>query len=633
MRRTGWKRIIGFGVAGAAAGAAALAFFTTYAGSNALPNANKQHAMLRLEDVGPGGDYGSLEGLGRLRAVLEYIASEEVPYHVAVIPRRMTIEDDGAWTERGIDDPEPDDVTTAFVGLLQEAQRSGGALGMHGYTHQYGDVERADGGHRSGTGSEFKIDGAPETHAPAYAAARIASSLAAFEAAGLTPAFWESPHYKDTREQEKVFRSHIGLLYQPDLFSLRSFKDLNVYETINTYGQDSLGSVYVPAPFKYVSDAASIDRMLDKAKDDDGLAALYFHPFKEFDFLEPVVGADGAPAMRGGLPEYRYGANASESYLHRLIGGFREAGYTWMSLHEVVPFTPAHRVALPTEDASETTLFGDATGDGQADAVVRQARRIVVIPGDYAPPRNRTQSAAEVWLKASFAPEERLLLFDADGDGRQDLLAYDSRTGDVRAALAEAGRFRSPEPYGALPAGVTQLRPAEGGLLAMTADRRVQLLSPAEGAGFETIAEAAVPDGYEAVGWLREEGGSVLIVSTEAFARLPLVSAGGPASDPLPIRGIERVGAVTPLLGDANGDGRTDMIFYEAKSGVWSVYDNQEDGRFARLANDFGPWARGKARIGVVADFDGNGKDDIGSYDNTNRVLDLALSSREERAQ
>ncbi|MCD9577569.1 DUF2334 domain-containing protein, partial [Flavobacterium soyae] len=104
-----------------------------------------------------GGDYGSLEGLGKLRAVFDYIASERIPFHVAVIPRRFMLGEDGAWTEMGIDDPDPDEVTAQFARLLRDAQESGGVLGMHGYTHQYGETAREDGGQNSGTGNEFKV--------------------------------------------------------------------------------------------------------------------------------------------------------------------------------------------------------------------------------------------------------------------------------------------------------------------------------------------------------------------------------------------------------------------------------------------------------------------------------------------
>jgi hypothetical protein len=590
--------------------------------------------MLRLEDVGPGGDYGSLEGLGQLRAVLDYIHQEGIPYHVAVIPRRIGVEPDGSWVERGIDDPRPDEVASGFVRLLQDAQRSGGVLGMHGYTHQYGAEERADGGHLSGTGNEFKVEGAPMTNDPAYAAARIGSSLAAFEGAGLQPAFWESPHYKDTREQEKALRSYVGILYEPDFWSLRSLKDLVVHESLNTYGGDSLGSVYVPAPFRYVGDADAVDRMLEKAKDDDGLASFYLHPFKEFKFLEPVLGADGKPAMRDGLPEYRYGERGEDSYLHRLIDGFESAGYRFMSLYDIVPFTPAHRVSLPTTTSADDVLTGDVAGRGGDDVVVREDRRILVVPGDYRWPRNRPQAAPEVWLKHAYASEEELVLADANGDGMADLIAYDRRTGDASVAMSEGDRFREPETYGRLPSDLASLRPLRFGqqteAIARAGDRLTLMQKTAEGWSAETTDIEISDDAELLVG--RFVGGpeeDVLAVSPSEGTLLLLERGNdGGLAPPRLVEGVRPDDVDRLAAGDADGDGDDELIAYDAGNGVWRVYESDGEARFRPIANDFGPWARGKERVGVVADFDGNGKSDIASYDHTERVLDLALSFR-----
>ena len=82
------------------------------------------------------------------------------------------------------------------------------------------------------------------------------------------------------------------------------------------------------------------------------------------------------------------------------------------------------------------------------------------------------------------------------------------------------------------------------------------------------------------------------------------------------------------LVGDTNGDGRSDLIAYTAETGIWRVFQNEGENHFQPLDNEFGPWAQGKERRDVVADFDGNRKTDIGSYNETEHVLDLALSFR-----
>lgn len=639
MKRKRWKWA-GIIAGSAAAALAATVYALTCMGTNIYPNKDKQHAMLRLEDIGPGGEYGTPEALGKLRAVLEYIEAEGIPFQMAVIPRSIRLGGDGVWQERGIDDPQPDTLTLSLIRLLRQAEDNGGVLGMHGYTHQYGDTVMKGDGQNSGTGYELKVPGASETKDTGYAASRIESSLAAFKRAGLRPAFWESPHYRDTRAQEKVFRSYVGILYQPDLFSLRSFKDMNVYESRNTYGQDSLGSVYVPAPLSYITDDASVDKLIRKARGYDGLASLFFHPFLEFPALEPVAGADGQTQMKDGLPVYRYKEDGSPSKLHKLVEGLEREGYRWMSLNEVIPFTPAHRVTLPLGTSADDVLLGDVTGSGHADVVVREAHRISVIPDDYGIPRNRPQAAMQVWLKAELPPQERLLLADLNADGRQDLVAYDPGSGKSRISLAENGRFDEPVPAGTLPAGLDRLQPIR------TQDGRTALLARSAGklalfayrdGRFASSAEqlAALPaDAMLYTGRLLSKDRDDALyasVSEDGLVIVPVDADDSAGGAPIAVKGVFLKKGEQLLIGDTDGDGLDDLISYAAASGVWRVYTNEGGGRFKPTDNAYGPWAAKRGNVGLAADFDGNGKTDIATYDARSRALDLSLSFRNPR--
>lgn len=634
MKRKLWQQI-GIGIVGGVIAAVALAaYIPTNTETNVSPDVDKRHVMIRLEDVGLGGDYNSLEGLGKLRAVMTYIESEHVPFHVAVIPRRMSQQADGVWKERGIDDPSPDEVVSAFIKLLQQAEHHGGVLGMHGYRHQYGETYRSDGEQNSGTGSEFNIKDAPETKEISYAAERMKESLAAFARADLHPAFWESPHYKDTREQEEVFRSFVGLMYQPDLYAKNSRNDLNTYDTINTFGQDSLGSVYIPAPYRYISDANSVDQMLEKAATDDGLASFYFHPFLEFSHLEPVVDAEGKPEEKDGLPVYHYKEGDTVSFLHKLITGFKKLDYRWMSLYDVVPFTPAHRVTLPPGTKLQNVMLGDVTGRGHADVVVRQMHRILVIPGNYDTPRNRQQEASQVWLRETFAPEDQLLLVDVNRDGKQDLLAYNAETGSVRVALADKQQFLPVKAIGALPTGLTSVRALQSsngiGLIARGEKGLVQVSLLNQQLTY-TESDLSLPVDAEIFTAKFKDPAvdDILCVShKEKQVSILYHQGNGMFAAPQSAGGVSFENNDQLLVGDTNGDGRSDLIAYTAGTGIWRVFQNEGENLFQPLDNEFGPWAQGKERRGVVADFDGNRKTDIGSYDEATHVLDLALSFR-----
>ncbi|WP_226668761.1 DUF2334 domain-containing protein [Metabacillus litoralis] len=606
-------------------------YITTFTEENIYPNSNKRHAMLRLEDVGPGGEYNSLEALGKLKAVIQYIESENIAFHIAVIPRRMDLDEEGTWNERGIDDPDSDRVSRSFIKLLKEVQQQGGILGMHGYSHQYGDSAMEGNNQNSGTGSEFKVNGAPETKTVSYAAERITNSLEAFVKNDLQPAFWESPHYQDTREQEKVFRSFIGILYQPDYYSLRSFKDINAHETINSYGQESLGSFYVPAPLGYISDQKSVNKMLSKIEKNDDLASLYYHPFMEFPYLEKEVLADGKPKIEDGLPVYKYKETGESSYLHQLVEGFKKEGYQWMTLHDIIPFTPAHRVKIPLNVKAEQILIGNVKGHRNADIVVREKHRIVLIPGTYTLPRNRPQKATEIWLKESFSTEEQVMLSDLNNDGKQDLLAYNQKKGDFRVSWAGDERFLNPTLLGKLPPNLDSLKPFQSekgnGLIAYGDGQIIYIYYSDNHLNTERINHSfPVNNGLylgKSQGFTQSE---FLYVSSDNQNVFSLQNLGNRLTTPQKIKGVSLNEEDQLLTGDWNGDGTTDLLIYTAETGVWKEYVNGGANQYNPLNNSFGPWAQGDGRIGFAADFDGNGKTDVASFDEVNNVLDIALS-------
>lgn len=321
-----------------------------------MTNIYPRPALLRLEDVGPGGPYRTLDDLGKLRAVFSYLLEAAVPFHVALIPRWKNIEPDGSWYEKGIDDPRPDDFLRKWIQVMQAAERRGAIIGMHGYTHQYGNQKRQDQNQDTGAGSEFNVAGAPQTKTASYALERFSKSLAAFKKAGLYPAFWESPHYNDTQEQEDIFESLISVLYQPDIKQ----------RAAATYYVTETGSVYIPTPLDYIHATNTVEQILGKLPSLRELASVFYHPYLEFPFLEPVaehtantgkigpigntkvigdIGQHGSkhPVLKDGIPVYQY-RTGSESDLQRLVKGFQQHGYRFVSFYEILPFRPPIRL-------------------------------------------------------------------------------------------------------------------------------------------------------------------------------------------------------------------------------------------------------------------------------------------------
>lgn len=82
----------------------------------------------------------------------------------------------------------------------------------------------------------------------------------------------------------------------------------------------------------------------------------------------------------------------------------------------------------------------------------------------------------------------------------------------------------------------------------------------------------------------------------------------------------------TIRFGDFNGDGREGAVRWDPATMPYTVYLKEDDGEWKFLST-FGPWGKPGARLKlVVADFDGNGKSDLGLIDLSEGTLDVALS-------
>ncbi|MFC4766417.1 DUF2334 domain-containing protein [Effusibacillus consociatus] len=603
-----------------------------------------RYILLRLEDVGPGDFYGTPEGIGKLKAVLGYLQEQNVPYHIAVVPRWKRYSEQGGWQEAGIDTPTP--VTALFVQVLREAQSQGAILGMHGYSHQFGDSPRADGHHNSGFGNEFKVPGENTSESPAYAAERIEKSLRAFQLNGLKPAFWESPHYNSTPGQQKVFRSYMGLIYEPNKLQLRSLRDIVYVQEENDWIRSSNGSVYIPAPLRYIFNQERVQEILDKLKDYDGLASLYYHPYLEFSYLEPVM-KNGEAVSQNGLPLYQYKAGES-SPLHKLVEGIKTSHYRFGTIHDVVPFSPAHRVMTASHLKEGCLLTGDVNGDGKDDWVGIDTNRgqAIVTLSNLEWPRNRKTGEASNWLHNEMLKQKSVfLLMDSNGDKQMDLLQI--RDHELLLFKNQSGSFRNEPENVTLPTELQSLLKDKQG-------KDVKWVSGYQKSNHQSLlvrlelkqhkGQTFVIENLSLVskGVFEIPSSIALTLQTQAF--LGDVDGNGYADliliDPNTkqvwvMKGQDSQFAAPEIwyssshgerasAADYNGDGKTDLLFYD-RNGIWQVV-HSNGSKFERMPASFGPWAQNVNGMPVSGDWDGNGKADIGLYDPNRSFIDAALS-------
>lgn len=584
---------------------------------------NSRLALVRLEDVGPGGAYATLEDLGKLRAVVDYLYEHKIPFHVAVIPRFKVLRSDGQWEERGIDDPNPSMETQAFIRLLHYMEERGGVLGIHGYTHQYGTERRVDNQQDSGSGCEFALPDAVDSSSREYARVRLEKAVDAFKKVGLRPAFWETPHNVATDEQREVFRSGIGIQYE----SLNK-KDLEpVYLDEETYYfSSSRGTVYVPTPLYYVEGGAgaknSVENILQRMIFFTGLASFFYHPFLEFPFLEPVLDASGKVVVVDGLPLYRY-REGEESYLQRLIKGLQEWGYKFVSLHEVIPFTPGPRIVIKGEQGGILSS-GDFNGDGREEILDEGGARAQVSILYLDSLRWKSGASSRAWL---YIPQElkdaECLAGDVDKDGKQDLIFYQRKSGSWWVALSRGQEFAAPQQWLEGWARGEEWEPATGDF---NGDGRVDLLvfnrntrnwQLALNAGDRFIPQPAALSGVGnrslqfATGDVNGDGCADLILyyPDRGKVEVCVYQKNGKFTSPQ-VWLAEAKNSCELLVGDLNGDGLCDLVLRDAEKGLWwpAFADGKE---FIAAPRSFGPWGKGERGPALLGDFDGNRRKDL----------------------
>ncbi|WP_258205387.1 DUF2334 domain-containing protein [Paenibacillus radicibacter] len=601
--------------------------------------------LLRLEDIGPGGQFDSLESLGKLRAVLDYLNEQQVKVHLAVIPRWLDIKEDNRVYEKSLDQAN-DPYIQAFNQILRHAEQTGNVIGMHGYTHQVGDKRRSDGHHESGIGNELAVNDVPVTWTAAYAKERIDAGLQIFKAAGFVPKFWEAPHYHFAAEQDKVFRSYFGLLYENELEKPNQLFVNMKNDRPSGFGTSSLGAAYIPTPYSYVpynQDEKIILNQVGQKK----LASFFYHPFLEFKFLQAVKDHDGVPMIRDGVPVYQYTGH-DKSKLQRIVKAMKEKGYTFSTIHDVTPFTPANSISLGFDKGAGKVRTGDVTASGQS-SVVRwmDTGDVVVQRGEFRGMRNADPAPVQTWLKLPRNKGDQFTLFDDNDDGKKDLWVLRA-SGKVEVYHSNGEQFvfyrswnmKVKEEWSDLQA----FRPAKGECVIAGVSKDMTKLYGFELTGNELklippLKAKSTPFRRLSVTQETPNSPETLFVpkkNSDSGVRLEYVSKESKWK-------FKRISIGVPVdsgeirLGDFNGDGREDALLWDDARMQFTVYLRDKADNYQRLAQ-MGSWGMPGGKL-ILDDFDGNGKMDIGLIENeairsdqskSNNagqwVLDVALS-------
>ncbi len=264
--------------------------------------------LIRLEDIAAGHCYNQPESLEKLRIITDYLYAENIPFHVAWVPRYI---DPGPSSLLDNDISQKNNMLNAdFVYTLDYMLDKNGLIGLHGYTHQYNNTE-------SNIGAEFHFqanDGIPDT--AEYVQGRVTAAIEAANRLNIPYSFFEVPHYAIAASQLKVLEKNFKIIYS-------NYPGITT-KTVNIRNKGKT-TKYIPTPLGHVNTNASDMIQRINNIEADTLASFFYHPYLEFSEIQVSKEADGYPA-------YYY---KETSMLHQLIGVFKEKGYRFTTINDI----------------------------------------------------------------------------------------------------------------------------------------------------------------------------------------------------------------------------------------------------------------------------------------------------------
>lgn len=273
------------------------------------PETQERHrALLRLEDVSPAEDPNTL------RAIADYLESKQIPFSIAVIP--VYTDPRGVYNE-GVPVTMRLSETESMVSTLKYMVSKGGRIVMHGYTHQYSDIDNPYNG-VSADDTEFYMmhvdeldyviyDGPVPEDSPQWVNSRIQAGLKELEDAGLgRPWMFEYPHYAGSHLDSLTISQGFDVAYHRGLYfggTLRGgapnyqhvIGQFFPYTVRDIYGwkiiPENLGNFEPVAmnhhPERLVGDlvhTAVVNRVVR-----DGVASFFYHPYYGLPTLTEIV--------------------------------------------------------------------------------------------------------------------------------------------------------------------------------------------------------------------------------------------------------------------------------------------------------------------------------------------------------
>jgi len=244
-------------------------------------------ALIRLEDLNQY-TYRNTQPLNDLG---NYLFSENIPFHFGIIPRYINPAKEMDLTiDQDID----------FLHSLRLLISKNGVPVLHGYTHQY-DGETAVDFEFWDESKNKPIEGDSEE----FAEERVVRALNILKKVGLSTDIWETPHYKASEVDYKIFKKIFPIIYD----DRNSINAPFIFKRNNT--------IFSPFELYYVSPLGSINGIITNAKKiydcfEDPSISFFYHPYL---FRDQELGKES---------------------LDKIVNSLREIGYEFHSIYDLL---------------------------------------------------------------------------------------------------------------------------------------------------------------------------------------------------------------------------------------------------------------------------------------------------------
>lgn len=258
---------------------------------------------IRFEDFTAGDVYLNKGSLEKVRLITDYMKINNESFSISWVPRYINNDNN---IDNDISEKESM-INANFVFTLDYIINNGGNIGLHGYTHQYNNTN-------SISGVEFGKEGCNNLN---IARERVEKAIIIANKLNIPISYWETPHYKTTEEEQRIFEEYFNKIYEPAI---------GIYNKKIIVSKNNQLTKYIPTPLGYVDDdngEGVMERMKNVKENEE--FSLFYHLSIEIKSIDISINDDGHIL-------YKYD---NESVLKNIVKLSRKLGYRFNNINDI----------------------------------------------------------------------------------------------------------------------------------------------------------------------------------------------------------------------------------------------------------------------------------------------------------